>query len=124
MLAAFLRGLLKPSIKFGMRSRIFEDVILESMSAHIEADRLHINAAIDAAVANVLTEDSKRDALRRIHRQTQRHAALQLMDIYGLADGSSMRGMSGGRLSLLQVFQVMRKEGIIAPDKAPADLKK
>jgi hypothetical protein len=123
MLAAYLRGLLKASSEFGLRSFHFEDVLLEAMTADISVQNFRLSVAADAAIAGILTEDSKRDTMRRIQRQTQRHAALQLMDIYDLASGARRQGMDSetGRISLLQLFQLMRKEGIIPPDELPAD---
>lgn len=122
MLAAHLRGLLKPSSELGLRSYLFEDVILEAMTADISVQNFKLSIAADAAIATILTEDSKRDVLRRVQRQTQRHAALQLMDIYDLANGARRQGVDAtGRVSLLQLFHLMRKEGIIPPDEARDD---
>ncbi len=121
MLAAYLRGLLKPSSEFGLRSFIFEDVILEAMTARICAENFRLSIAADSALAQLLTDDSKRSTMRRINRQSHRHAALQLMDIYALADGARRQGVdSSGRISLLQLFQLLRKEGIIPPDEPAA----
>lgn len=117
MLAAYLRGLLKPSSSFGFRSLLFEDVIIEAMSARIAAENFEINIVADSAIASILTADSKRSTLRRVQRQTQRRAALQLMDIYDLANGHRTR--DGGSISLLQLFHLMKKEGMIQPDGAP-----
>lgn len=116
MLAAYLRGLLKPSTDYGMRSFIFEDVVLEAMTADIVADRYTSSIAVDAAIAGILTDDSKRNAMRRIQRQTKRRGELQLMDIYGLEAGSKFKQTAEGRVSLLQLFQLMRDQGIIDPD--------
>jgi hypothetical protein len=123
MLTAYLRGLLKPSSAFGLRSFLFEDVILEAMSAHIATENFEISIVADSAVASILTADSKRDVLRRVQRQTQRLAALQLMDIYDLASGQRGRSNGGSGISLLQLFHLMKKEGMIHPDEArsPSD---
>jgi hypothetical protein len=118
MLAAYLRGLLKPSYSFGLRSLLFEDVLLEAMSATIASENLETSIVADSAIASILTADSKRNALRRVQRQTQRRAALQLMDIYDLANGH--RGSAGGGISLLQLFHLMKKEGMIQPDEVRA----
>lgn len=118
MLAAYLRGLLKPSTEFGFRSYLFEDVILEAMAAQISVENFEISIAADSAVASILTADSKRNTLRRVQRQTQRRAALQLMDIYDLASGHRGQDSSSG-ISLLQLFKLMTKEGMIQPDATP-----
>lgn len=117
MLAAYLRGLLKPSTEFGLRSLLFEDVILEAMTAHISVENFRVSMVADSAIASILTADSKRNVLRRVQRQAQRHAALQLMDIYDLADGGKRRA-NAGSISLLQLFQLMKKEGMIQPEEA------
>lgn len=118
MLTAYLRGLLKPSSEFGLRSLLFEDVILEAMSAHIAKENFKISIVADSAIASILTADSKRSVLRRVQRQTQRLAALQLMDIYDLASGHRGSAAGGSGISLLQLFHLMKKEGMIQPDEA------
>ena len=118
MLTAYLRGLLKPSSEFGFRSFLFEDVILEAMSAHIAKENFEISIVADSAIADILTQDSKRSVLRRLQRQTQRMAALQLMDIYDLANGQRGRSVGGSGISLLPLFHLMKKEGMIQPDEA------
>ena len=118
MLAAYLRGLLKPSYSFGLGSLLFEDVILEAMSARFAAENFELSIVADSAIASILTADSKRDVLRRVQRQTQRRAALQLMDIYDLANGHRASA-GGGSISLLQLFHLMKKEGMIHPDGVP-----
>lgn len=117
MLAAYLRGLLKPSMPFGVKSYLFEDVILEAMTAHIAVENFRLSIAADSAVASILTDDGKRGVLRRTQRQVKRHAALQLLDIYGLVGGRKEKQESS--ISLLQLFHLMQKEGIIHPDEAP-----
>ena len=47
----------------------------------------------------------------------KRQAALQMMDIYEISSGR--REHEKGRISLLQLFHLMRKEGIIHPDEEP-----
>lgn len=118
MLAAYLRGLLKPSSSFGLRSLLFEDVILEAMTAHIEADNFRVSIVADSAIASILTADCKRDVLRRVQRRTHRLAALQLMDIYDLVSGRKGRSNGSSGISLLQLFHLMKKEGMIQPDEA------
>jgi hypothetical protein len=71
----------------------------------------------DSAIASILTAESKRSVLRRTQRQIRRRANLQLMDIYDLASGRRDRQVNG--ISLLQLFHLMKKEGMIHPDKAP-----
>jgi hypothetical protein len=117
MLAAYLRGLLKPSMAFGFRSLLFEDVILEAMTADIAAENFRLSVASDSALASILTDEGKRGVLRRTQRQIKRHAALQLLDIYDLANGKRDKQTAG--ISLLQLFHLMKKEGIIHPDAAP-----
>lgn len=116
MLAAYLRGLLKPSLAYGVRSYIFEDVLLEGMSAEISADSFCANASADAALATILTDEGKRSALRRTQRQLRRSVALRLMDIYELSSGKRDRNNSS--ISLLQLFRLAQREGIIHPGSA------
>lgn len=119
MLAAYLRGLLKPDSEFGTQSYLFEDVIFEAITADMQVQNFRLNVAADAAIVSILTIESKRDTMRRIQRQTQRQAELQLLDIYGLAAGIR-KVRNAGSISLLQLFQLMKKEGIITPDEAAA----
>ncbi len=114
MLAAYLRGLLKSSMNFGLRSLLFEDMIIEAMTAQIAAENFRLSVTADSAIASILTADSKRNTLRRTQRQIKRHMNLQLMDIYELVSGK--RNKQEGGISLLQLFHLMKKEGIITPD--------
>lgn len=119
MLAAYLRGLLKPSMSHGFRSLLFEDVILEAMTAQIASDNFQLSVISDSALSSILTAESKRSVLRRTQRQIRRRANLQLMDIYELASGRRDQQTSG--ISLLQLFHLMKKEGMIHPDKVQTE---
>lgn len=118
MLAAYLRGLLKSSIDYGVRSIMFDDVIIEAMAAQISVENFRVSTHVDSALASILTDEGKRSVIRRTQRQMQRQAALQLMDIYAVNSRRSKK--EPGKLSLLQLFYLMKREGILNPDNAAA----
>jgi hypothetical protein len=120
MLAAYLRGLLKPALRFGFSSSVFEELKLEMMLSQIEVEGFEQSIQSDASVLASLTDDSKQQTLRRINVQLARRAQLQLMDIYGLAHGKRKddRDTRQGKISMVQLFRLVEQEGIFgAVDK-------
>lgn len=120
MLAAYLRGLLKPALRFGFSSSAFEGLKLEMLLAQIKVEDFGQSVQSDSSVIPTLTDESKQQTLRRIHVQLERRAQLQLMDIYGLAHGKrgNEHETSQGKISMVQLFRLVEQEGIFgAVDK-------
>jgi hypothetical protein len=120
MLAAYLRGLLKPALRYGFSSLAFEGLKLEMMLAQVKIEDFSQSVQSDSSVIPTLTDESKQQTLRRIHVQLERRSQLQLMDIYGLAHGKrgSEHETSQGKISMVQLFRLVEREGIFgAVDK-------
>ncbi len=110
MLAAYLRGFLKPSPQFGMRSAFAEELIIEGMAATIAADGFDLSVAADASKLSVLNQQGKMQALQRIHAQMVRCSELRMMDIYKL--DQEVTNKNG--ISLYQLYQLADKQGILS----------
>jgi hypothetical protein len=115
MVAAFLRGLLKPTEAYGLRSMLGESVMLEAISAEVSADTFMLHAKMDAASLPVLTDNGVRATLRAMGARASRYADLRLMDIYRLErkmEDQARRDQNKNTLSLYQLYHLATKNGI------------
>jgi hypothetical protein len=114
MLAAYLRGMLKPSHKYGLRSLLAENVIFEGVSAELSVAAYETAILSDASMLPVFNEKGIRDTMHSISKRAARCMELRLMDVYRMArrlDGDA--GKSGKKeLSLYQLYQIAVKNGI------------
>lgn len=115
MVAAYLRGLLKPSHQFGLRSAIAEDVILEGLAADMNAQAMADGIRVDTGTLPVLTEKGIRATVQRINYRLGRISQLRGQDIYRVAEQLAGRLKLENRsdeLSLFQLYQIAEKKGI------------
>ena len=115
MVAAFLRGLLKPTTEYGLRSIMGESVMLEAISAEVAADTFTLHAQLDAATLPVLNEKGVKSTMRSMGQRAARGSELRLMDIYRLeskAEDLERREKNKNTLSLYQLYHLATKNGI------------
>lgn len=110
MLAAYLRGLLKPSPQYGMRSSFAEGLIIEGMAAQAAADGFDLSIKADASKLPILSQQGKHLVMQRIHAQMVRCQELRMMDIYKL--DTEVTNKNG--ISLYQLYQLADKQGILS----------
>lgn len=108
MVVAYLRGLLKPSLKYGLRSVVAENYVLESIVAGTQADLLESTVLSDSAMLPALTTESKRETMRLIRRRLQRCTDIRNGNIYGVH-----KVQKQGQLSLYQLYQLASRSGIL-----------
>ncbi len=115
MVVAYLRGLLRRSHNFGDRSRVSEEIMLESLAGDAMAESIESSVALDAALLPLLTEKGVRETVRKSSARLGRAAELRLFDIYRVAQqlaGTIKIENQGNELSLFQVYQIAEKQGI------------
>ena len=115
MVAAYLRGLLKPTSHYGLRSLMAETAILEAIAAEVSADTFRLHAQLDAATLPVLNEKGIRSTISTMGKRAARCAELRLMDIYRLeskAEDAERREKNKNTLSLYQLYHLASKNGI------------
>ena len=116
MLAAYLRGLLKPEHKYGLRSILAENVILEAISAEITAETYTSSALADASLVPALRAEAANSTIRSLFARLSRAAELKFMDVYRLEKDLLNRSKSqDGKpvISLYQLYHAMTKSGIM-----------
>jgi membrane glycosyltransferase len=115
MVAAYLRGLLKPSKAYGLRSTLAESAILEAISADASADMFELHAKLDAMTLPVLNEKGIRANLRSMGQRAARSGELRLLDIYRLSrqlEDKARADQNKNTLSLYQLYHLAAKNGI------------
>lgn len=115
MVAAYLRGLLKPSKAYGLRSTLAESAILEAVSADVSADMFELHAKLDAMVLPVLNEKGIRASMRSMGQRAARSGELRLLDIYRLSKQLEDRAdadKNKNTMSLYQLYHLVAKNGI------------
>lgn len=112
MVAAYLRGVLKPEHKHGLRSSLADNLILEAVAAEISAGALELGALTDATITTALKHDARREHLQSVFARAGRATELRMFDIHRLG-ASAQRNKSSGEISLYQLYQLMQKKGIL-----------
>lgn len=115
MLAAYLRGLLKPTVNYGLRSLISETIVLEAIAAEVSADTFQLHAQLDAAMLPVLNDKGVRSTIRLMGLRAARGSELRLMDIYRLnskAEDAAHAQNNKNTLSIYQLYHLAAKNGI------------
>jgi hypothetical protein len=112
MVAAYLRGLLKPDLPYGLRSELAEEAILEAMVVEMQVDHQKSAIAADAAALPIFTDTGKDKTLRAIQARLARCIELRTMDIYRL---DASKKPTGGKndISLYQLYHLAAKHGIL-----------
>jgi hypothetical protein len=115
MVAAYLRGLLKPNHQYGLRSRISEDVVIEALATEMMATNMTSAVNFDLTLIPVLNEKGRLAAVDRVTEKLRRVAELRANDLYRVADqltGSLRLSNTKKELSLFQLYQIAEKHGI------------
>jgi hypothetical protein len=112
MVAAYLRGLLKPEPQYGLRSSLSEDTIYEGMSALMQMEGHRMSIEVDAAILSCLDDKSKKSTLSAISARMGRCSELRSMDIYKL-DQVKQVTQNKNELSLYQLYHIAKKCGIL-----------
>jgi len=120
MVVAYLRGLLKPSLKHGLRSIVAENYVMDTLVADTQARMLEATILSDSAILPALTMEAKHDTLRLIKRRMQRCVDIRNGGIYATA---RPRG-AAGQISLYQLYQLAAKSGILETLAAPRNPEK
>lgn len=124
MVVAYLQGLLKPSLKHGLRSIVAENYVLESLVAGNQAQMMEAAILSDSAILPALTTESKRETLRVIRRKLSRCTDIRNGKIYSAHTARKAKG----EISLYQLYQLCARSGILEtltgatnPDTPPTD---
>lgn len=115
MVVAYLRGVLPQRHRYGLRSIVSEDVILEHLNAEAVGRNIEAAAMVDLALLPVLTPKGVRDVATKAAAKLGRAAELRLMDIFRVGEqvaGKLKLANASGELSLFQVYQMAEKSGI------------
>lgn len=115
MVVAHLRGLLKPTHRYGRRSRISEDIMLEGLASDMMAKSLEDAIRLGQAYIPVLSEKGIKSSGERMAAQLQRVAELRAFDLFKVADQlfGHMKVANGKKeMSLYQLYQIAEKHGI------------
>lgn len=113
MVAAYLRGLLKPRNNYGLRSVMAENVILEGMTAQMSVEGYELTLALDAATLPVLNTKGIRETLHSLAKRSARCTELRLMDVYRLSNRMAEKPTTNKKqVSLYQLYQIAVKKGM------------
>lgn len=121
MVAAYLRGVLKPAHRHGLRSALADSLILEAVAAEIDAGELELGALVDATITTALKHNARQDHLRSVFARAGRASELRLFDVHRLGAASQFTKDRDGEISLYQLYQLMQKKGILAAMKQHCD---
>jgi hypothetical protein len=108
MVVAYLRGLLKPSLHYGLRSIVAENYVFEALLADNQAFMLESSIQSDASIIPALKIESKRETMRLINRRRQRCMEIRNGAIYG-----ARKAKTPGEISLYQLYHLCSRAGIL-----------
>jgi hypothetical protein len=116
MVAAYLRGLLKPELRHGIRSRLAENLIFEALEAENLACGMIESSKVTLALIPLMQKSSDiRATADRVARRLRRAADLRLLDVYKVKDQLAAKYRvkeRAGDISMFQLFRVAEKGGI------------
>lgn len=114
MVVAFLRGLLKPKLSFGIRSLVAENVMLEAMDATMDAEHYKISALMKTIQLGVTKYEARTSVVNKASEHFGKAIDLDGYDLYGWKDLIDKKATSGEkRISLYQLYHVMKQRGIL-----------
>jgi hypothetical protein len=114
MVVAFLRGLLKPKLSFGLRSLVAENVMLEAMDATMDAENYKVSALMHTIRLSVTKYDARTSVANKASEHFGKAIDLDGYDLYGWKDLIAKKATSGEkRISLYQLYHVMKQRGIL-----------
>lgn len=111
MLAAHLRGLLRPSNdKYGIVSMISESVTLEILAASIAAEDYTSSALATCIKLPLMSEKDLATSAASVSARLQRANELRFAAIFSNEEGKP----KDGSMSLFQLYQLAQKSGVLA----------
>lgn len=116
MVVAYLRGLLRPAHKFGQRSVVTEDIVIEVLTSEMIAGNMQASVAADLSLVPVLNHKGLNETIAKSNTRLVRASELRMFDIYKVADqiGGTLKRNIKNELSLFQLYQIMEKSGIFS----------
>jgi hypothetical protein len=115
MVAAYLRGLLKPQHQYGLRSAITENVVLEALACENLVRALEQEVSLFNAMIPVIDRKKLPGEIGASAYKMARINELRSLDIYRVAEQLASAGAapssSGGKISLLQAFRAFEAQG-------------
>lgn len=117
MVVAYLRGLLKPEFKEGLRSRVAEQVVLSALAAEEAARNLVENIRLDHVMMPLLEAKSQKRMAETRGLRMARVNELRSMDIYAFSRSAQYANLSviagGKEISLVQLAHAMEEGGLL-----------
>lgn len=116
MVVAYLRGLLRPVHKFGQRSVVTEDIVIEVLTSEMIASNMQASIAAELSLVPVLNHKGLNDTIDKSNTRLVRASELRMFDIYKVADqiGGKLKRSTKGEMSLYQLYQIAEKSGIFS----------
>ena len=116
MVVAYLRGLLRPVHKFGQRSVVTEDIVIEVLTSEMIASNMQASIAAELSLVPVLNHKGLNDTIDKSNTRLVRASELRMFDIYKVADqiGGTLKRNVKNELSLFQLYQIAEKSGIFS----------
>ena len=116
MVVAYLRGLLRPAHKFGQRSVVTEDIVIEVLTSEMIASNMQASIAADLSLVPVLNHKGLTDTIDKSNTRLVRASELRMFDIYKVADqiGGTLKRNVKNELSLFQLYQIAETSGIFS----------
>ena len=116
MVVAYLRGLLRPVHKFGQRSVVTEDIVIEVLTSEMIASNMQASIAAELSLVPVLNHKGLNDTIDKSNTRLVRASELRMFDIYKVADQISgkLKRSTKGEMSLYQLYQIAEKSGIFS----------
>jgi hypothetical protein len=114
MVVAYLRGLLRPIHKFGSRSVIAENVVLEALSAELLAGNMQAVVSSDLAAITLFKQDAAISTMELASSRLTRAGELRIYDVYKVASqiAGQLKRDTKDELSMFQLYQIAEKSGI------------
>lgn len=116
MVVAYLRGLLRHNHRYGVRSIVTENIVLEALNAELLAENIQSQVSVDMALIPVINQKAVIASVERSASLLSRASDLRLLDIYNVAEqlASATKQSAQNNLSLFQLYQIAEKSGIFA----------
>lgn len=110
MLAGHLRGLILPKHQHGIRSLLFENIVMDAVVADSLRDDVALRVETMMAVAPLLKDDARRGAVRDAAKLVARYAELGIQQVYTFDKKEKNR-----EINIVRLFEVLHKSGIMRP---------
>ena len=116
MVVAYLRGLLRPVHKFGQRSVVTEDIVIEVLTSEMIASNMQASIAAELSLVPVLNHKGLNDTIDKSNTRLVSASELRMFDIYKVAYqiGGTLKRNVKNELSLFQLYQIAEKSGIFS----------